>query len=91
MSSSIKKVVLIGASGSLGSRVLAQLQDNGFTVTVVSRKSSKATFSSGVRVVTVADDLPTAELVAAFEGQDAVINTTSFLSEDGKPSEALTL
>ena len=79
--SSIKKVIVLGASGSTGAPAVAALLKAGFEVTVLTRKSSKATFPSSVRVVSVADDYPTAEVAKAFEGQDAVVDTSSMMPE----------
>ena len=73
----IKTVLLIGAGGSLGAPVLTELQKQHFTVTVLTRESSNSTFPSSVKVVRVPDDYPEADLVAAFQGQDAVVNTIS--------------
>jgi nucleoside-diphosphate-sugar epimerase len=73
---SVKNVVLVGANGDLGARVLTALRES-FTVTALTRKSSKHTFPSDVKVVSISDDYPRDELVAAFKGQDAVVSTVS--------------
>ena len=69
----IQRVVLVGAGGGLGPHILSALLDSGFEVTALTRKSSTSKIPSGVRVATVSDTYPYAELVPIFEGQDAVI------------------
>ncbi|PVH79992.1 NAD(P)-binding protein [Cadophora sp. DSE1049] len=77
--SSIKNVVLAGASGNLGPAILHALLDCGkFNVTVLTRKESKATFPSAAKVVKV-DYSSLESLTSAFQGQDAVISTLSAL------------
>ena len=71
---SIKTVLLIGAGGSLGSYMLSSLQES-FTVTVLTRQSSKSVFPPGIKVITVPDSYPMPDLVSAFTGQDAVVST----------------
>ncbi|KAJ6139996.1 hypothetical protein N7471_006482 [Penicillium samsonianum] len=73
MSPTIKNVVLAGASGNVGARVLDALLDLEFNVTVLSRSSKP--FPTGVRVKVV-DFTSVEDLSAAFAGQDAVIDTT---------------
>ena len=69
----IQNVVLIGAGGNIGSHILAALTAANFNVTILSLASSKSSFPDH-KVVTVADDYPHADLVAAFKGQDAVVS-----------------
>ncbi|MCJ1329506.1 hypothetical protein MMC10_006186 [Thelotrema lepadinum] len=76
---SIKTVLLIGAGGSLGAPTLAALTPL-FTTTVLTRESSKSTFPSDIRVITVPDSYPEPDLVAAFKGQDAVVSTIGTFS-----------
>lgn len=69
----IKRVALIGASGKLGPSILAAFLDNGnFDISVVSRKSSAATFPPAVNVIKTEFDYDS--LKAAFSDQDAVIS-----------------
>lgn len=76
MSSSIRNVILIGGAGHIGPVILSNLMsDARFTVSILTRNSSKSTFPAGLTVHRVADDYPESELVAAFKGQDAVIST----------------
>lgn len=76
---SIEKVVLVGASGSVGTPILEALRKS-FSVTVLTRKSSSSKFPPDVRVVSVSDDYPLAELAEALKGQDAVVSTIATLS-----------
>ncbi len=62
------------ASGSVGPAIVEALLSSGkFTVTVTSRKESKATFPDQVKVVKT--DYSEDSLVEAFRGQDVVIST----------------
>ncbi|CAJ0554835.1 Ff.00g133480.m01.CDS01 [Fusarium sp. VM40] len=70
----IKNVVVAGASGNLGSEAVKALIESGFNVTVLSRSSNKS-FPSNV-AVKVVDFNSIESLSAAFEGQDAVVDTT---------------
>lgn len=73
MSQSIKNVVVIGAGGNLGQPILEALLDSStFTVTVLSRATSEATFPPGVSVRKT--DYTLSSLVSAFEGTDAVVS-----------------
>jgi nucleoside-diphosphate-sugar epimerase len=70
----IQKVTLVGANGKLGPAILHALLSAGtFTVTVLSRTSSKSTYPPSVHVARVSDDLPDDELVQALRGQDAIV------------------
>ncbi|KAB5522111.1 hypothetical protein GE09DRAFT_500858 [Coniochaeta sp. 2T2.1] len=84
MSSPFKNILLIGAGGSIGSVVLsALLAEPSFTVTVLQRASSKSKLPQGPKIITVPDSYPTSDLVAAFKGQDAIINCmTTFSVKD---------
>ncbi|MCJ1246872.1 hypothetical protein MMC30_004081 [Trapelia coarctata] len=78
MSESIKNVLIIGAGGNLGPSILSALDaDSHFTVSVLSRQSSKSTFPAHIKVHTVADDYPENELLGAFKGIDAIVATTA--------------
>jgi len=70
----IQKVTLVGANGKLGPSILHSLLSAGtFTVTVLSRVSSKSTYPPSVHVACVSDDLPDDELVQVLRGQDAIV------------------
>ncbi|KAF1934745.1 NAD(P)-binding protein [Clathrospora elynae] len=71
---SIKSVLILGASGSVGAPILAALlAEPIFTVTILSREKSSAEFPAGIPVKRVSDEFTTEELTEAFHGQDAVV------------------
>ncbi|KAK5657550.1 hypothetical protein OQA88_3123 [Cercophora sp. LCS_1] len=72
----IKTVAVVGASGNVGTPIVAALLKAGFTVTAITRESSTSTFPSGVNVRR-ADLNSIASLTAAFQGQDAVVATVA--------------
>jgi hypothetical protein len=72
-SQSIHNVVVLGAGGSLGPKVLGALKPH-FAVTITTRKPSTSTFPPKFKLNIIADDYPTAELLQAFKGQDAVVS-----------------
>ncbi|MCJ1420838.1 hypothetical protein MMC32_007197 [Xylographa parallela] len=81
---SIKNVIILGAGGNLGPSILSALtSDPHFTVSVLSRHSSTSTFPAHVTVHRISDAYPEAELVAAFQGQDAVVSTLSHAAGGG--------
>jgi hypothetical protein len=82
--STYKNIVLIGATGSIGSVVLTALEkEPSFTITLVQRASSKAKMPAHLKTIAVTDSYPTDELILAFRGQDVVINCmTSLLVAD---------
>ncbi|KAJ5898347.1 isoflavone reductase family protein [Penicillium tannophilum] len=76
MAQVIKNVMVMGAGGLFGTEVLSALQQEGsFNLSILSRKSSKSTFPSHIKVHTVDDDYPINQLVDAFKGQDALVST----------------
>jgi nucleoside-diphosphate-sugar epimerase len=94
MSTPIKNVLIAGATGSVGTAILsALLADPSFTVTILSRASSSATFPAGTPVIKVSDAFTISELTSAFKNQDAVIIalTTSSVTKDGKDGLAFRL
>ncbi|KAM0540863.1 hypothetical protein ACHAPJ_013475 [Fusarium lateritium] len=81
MPSPFKNILIVGATGSIGSIVLqALVNEPSFTVTALQRLSSKGKLASSVRVVKVDDSYPTEALVCAFSGQDAIINCMTSLA-----------
>ncbi|KFA70062.1 hypothetical protein S40285_03319 [Stachybotrys chlorohalonatus IBT 40285] len=75
-------VTIVGASGSLGSRVLEKLlQSDRFKVQVIRRPSSTKTFPNEVHVVDAALDSPDV-LTEALHGQDAVVSTLGVWQAD---------
>jgi nucleoside-diphosphate-sugar epimerase len=94
MSTPIKNVLIAGATGSVGTPILsALLADPSFTVTILSRASSSATFPAGTPVIKVSDAFTLSELTSAFQNQDAVVValTTSSVTKDGKDGLAFRL
>lgn len=82
MPSPFKNIIIIGASGSIGSVILeALLNAPSLTITILQRASSANTnFSPSTRVITIPDTYPHSSLVDAFKTQDAVINCTTTLA-----------
>lgn len=78
MSSSMKNVMIIGASGSIGLAVISSLLANNFTVSVLTRESSTATFPQTVTVHKT--DYTTESLVKAFQGQHAIVSAIATFS-----------
>ena len=70
------KVVLFGASGMIGSRVLGELVRRGHTVTAVVRHPEKIKAESGVTVV-AGDVTDPADIASAAKGADAAISAYS--------------
>ncbi|EPS39551.1 hypothetical protein H072_6663 [Dactylellina haptotyla CBS 200.50] len=79
--SAFKNILLIGATGSIGSVVLAALEkEPSFTITLLQRASSKATMPAHLETITIKDTYPEDELIAAFTGQDVIVNCITSLS-----------
>ncbi|KAK5703157.1 hypothetical protein LTR97_004106 [Elasticomyces elasticus] len=78
MAAPIKTVALCSPTGKLGPFLLDALKAEGFTVTAVLRKSSKASFPSGQKIVRVGDEYPDSDMIEAFKGQDAVVLSLNF-------------
>ncbi|KAI0139396.1 putative oxidoreductase CipA-like protein [Hypoxylon sp. NC0597] len=72
-----KNVAVAGASGNFGPAVVNQLLEDGFKVTVLTRKGVNHTFPSSVTTIEVDYDSPET-LVKALEGQDAVVSVVGF-------------
>ncbi|KAL4759382.1 aromatic alcohol reductase [Aspergillus foveolatus] len=73
MSSPLKNITLVGASGSVGQILLtALLKASDFNITVLARSSSTASFPASVTVRK--SDFSLADLRGALTGQDAVIS-----------------
>ncbi|KAF2839975.1 isoflavone reductase family protein [Patellaria atrata CBS 101060] len=68
----IKNVLLIGASGNIGSHILTGLLSSPFTVTVLTRPDSTSDFPEAVKVVR--SDYTLEALTPLFKGQDAVVS-----------------
>lgn len=67
------KIALIGATGFVGSAVLAELLQRGHTVTALARQPGKLAAREGLQVVS-ADVLDSAQVAQAVEGHDAVVS-----------------
>ncbi|KAJ8124002.1 hypothetical protein ONZ43_g175 [Nemania bipapillata] len=77
----LTNILLIGATGSIGSVVLEAFQkDATFNLTILQRASSKSRLPDNLKIITIADSYPVDELTAAFHGQDVVINCMTTLS-----------
>ncbi|EHK21068.1 uncharacterized protein TRIVIDRAFT_51636 [Trichoderma virens Gv29-8] len=73
---SLKKICLVGANGTLGSVILRGLVEaNCFDVSVLQRSnsSSPTTFGDSITRIVVGPDLAVDELTEALKGQDAVV------------------
>lgn len=76
MSNLLSKVLIIGAGGHLGPSILSAFKtDSRFTVSILTRHSSKSSFPPDTVVHRIGDDYPEIELLKAFEGHDAVVST----------------
>ncbi|OTA67242.1 NAD(P)-binding protein [Hypoxylon sp. EC38] len=73
----ITKVAVAGASGNFGPAVVNQLLEDGFKVTVLTRKGSNHSFPSSVTPIEVDYDSPET-LEKALRGQDAVVSVVGF-------------
>ncbi|RSL92258.1 hypothetical protein CEP52_013921 [Fusarium oligoseptatum] len=81
MASPFKNILIIGATGSIGSVVVkALIEEPTFVVTALQRSSSKGKLPSGLKTITIEDSYPSEALVSAFSGQDAVINCMTSLA-----------
>lgn len=70
-------VALIGATGNIGTKILAELVARGHSVTAIARNTDKVSPSGNVKVVAV-DAADTAALANALRGHDAVIVSVPF-------------
>jgi uncharacterized protein len=77
------KVALIGASGNVGSRLLAELLSRGHTVTAIARHPEKISARPGV-TPKVGDVHDQAGLALLLAGHDAVISAVRFSASDPK-------
>lgn len=75
------KVALIGASGFIGSRLLAELSARGHTVTAIARNPEKIAALPGVTAVK-GDVLDKDGLAKLLAGHDAVISAVHFTASD---------
>ncbi|KAI8683383.1 NmrA domain-containing protein [Fusarium keratoplasticum] len=81
MASPFKNILIIGATGSIGSVVLeALVKEPTFVVTALQRSSSEGKLPSGLKTITIDDSYPSDALVGAFSGHDAIINCMTSLA-----------
>ena len=79
-STPFQNVMVLGASGSVGPPIVNALLASGFSVSVLTRASSKATFATDVKVVRT--NYSSESLVEAFKGQDAVVSAIATYSTE---------
>jgi putative NADH-flavin reductase len=75
------KIALVGATGNVGSRLLAELLRRGHIVTALVRNTERVPAHAGVTAKRV-DVSDKAELIAALAGHDAVISAVPFMGSD---------
>lgn len=75
------KVALIGASGNVGSRVLAELARRGHTVTAIARNPGKIAAEPNV-IAAKGDVFDKDGLATLLRGHDAVISSVLFTASD---------
>lgn len=75
------KVALLGASGMIGSRILAELAARGHQVTALARDTAKIAALPGV-TPKVVDAHDRAALAAAYAGHDAAISSVHYLASN---------
>ncbi|KAG7002874.1 Isoflavone reductase-like protein IRL [Fusarium oxysporum f. sp. conglutinans] len=81
MSSPFKNILIVGATGSIGSIMLdALVKEPSFTVSALQRSSSKGKLPSNVQIIKIDDSYPTEALISAFTGQDAIVNCMTSLA-----------
>ncbi|KAI8161154.1 Isoflavone reductase-like protein IRL [Colletotrichum sp. SAR 10_65] len=80
-STSIRKVLVIGASGNVGTSAIKALLEDGFQVTGLTRETSVASLPEGV--THLESDFSEASLANVFKGQDAIVSTLSSISPAG--------
>ncbi|MFD1332864.1 NAD(P)-dependent oxidoreductase [Methylopila musalis] len=75
------RIALIGASGAVGSRILAELARRGHAVTAIARHPERIPAAPGATPVG-ADLFDTEALAATLKGHDAVVSSVMFLDSD---------
>ena len=70
----MKKVAVIGATGFVGTQVVKELANRGYSVNALARNTSKIEESENVKAIAV-DVYNTSELAEILKGNDAVIST----------------
>lgn len=80
----MKNIVLIGATGHIGSRILAEALSRGFSVTAVARTPSKLAERKGLTVVQ-GDALEPSRFASVLKGADALVSALSPSFTDPHP------
>ncbi|KAI1861836.1 hypothetical protein JX265_009339 [Neoarthrinium moseri] len=76
-----KNVVLIGATGAIGSVILeALLKESVFEVTILQRASSQSKLSPALKSIKIDDGYPTEALISTFQEQDVILNCMTSMS-----------
>ena len=75
-------VALVGATGNIGTKILAELVARGHTVTAIARNADKVP-PSGVVTIVAVDAADTAALANALRGHDAVISSVPYAAGIG--------
>jgi putative NADH-flavin reductase len=75
------KIALIGASGNVGSRIVAELSSRGHQITAIARNPGKIAALPGIRPTAV-DIADTESLAAILKGHVAVISSVHFTASD---------
>jgi uncharacterized protein len=75
------KIALIGATGNVGTRLIAELPRRGHQVAAIARHPEKLDRQDGVNPV-AADVQNEAALAAVLAGHDVAIHSVKFLSTD---------
>ncbi|KAI8713702.1 NmrA domain-containing protein [Fusarium sp. LHS14.1] len=84
-SSSINNVLVLGAGGNVARSTIKALLEENFTVTGLTRDTSKAVLPAGVKHVK--SGYSEASLIEIFKGQDAIVSTVSSIV----PGDALAI
>jgi putative NADH-flavin reductase len=71
------KVALVGATGNIGSKIMAELLSRGHTVTAIARNADKLSPSAKVNIVAI-DASDTGGLAKALRGHDAAVSSAPF-------------
>src|SRR5580658_10586988 len=75
------KIALIGASGNVGSRIVAELSSRGHQITAIARNPGKIAALPGIRPTAV-DIADTESLAAILKGHAAVVSSVHFTASD---------
>jgi NADH dehydrogenase len=84
----LRKICVLGGSGFVGSSIVAKLDQDGYAVTVLTRRRESAKHLFLLPNVTVVECnvMDDQALKAALSGADAVVNLTGILHQSGRTS-----